>query len=164
MSSGNNLLPISLKKVSTLSSNLSFLFTKDLWFSENKSLTSNKLKINKFMFEVKQLKMDKLIKYIWQLIISTSNATLEVPSLCPWTMYSNRQCYFSGQELVIKPDYIFSTIAFLMSFFWLDSTLIFGDEKIVEFLNFWSNHHSADISVIWLVERSAIKLLILMHY
>ena len=29
--------------------------------------------------------MNKLIKYIWQLIISISNATLEVPSLCPWS-------------------------------------------------------------------------------
>ena len=35
------------------------------------------------MFNVKQLKMNKFIKYTWQLIISTSNATLEVPSLGP---------------------------------------------------------------------------------
>ena len=28
--------------------------------------------------------MNKFIKHIWQLIISTLNATLEVPSLCPW--------------------------------------------------------------------------------
>ena len=44
----------------------------------NKHLTSSKLKISKFLFNVKQLKMSKLIKYIWQMIISTSNATLEV--------------------------------------------------------------------------------------
>ena len=48
---------------------------------ENKNLMSNKLKMNKFMFNVKQLKMNKFIRYIWQLIICTSNATLEVPSL-----------------------------------------------------------------------------------
>ena len=35
------------------------------------------------MFNVKQLKMNKFIKYIWSLIISTLNATLEVPSLRP---------------------------------------------------------------------------------
>ena len=35
------------------------------------------------MFNVKQLKMNEFIKYIWQLIISNSNATLEVPSLRP---------------------------------------------------------------------------------
>ena len=39
--------------------------------------------MNKFMFNVKQVKMNKFIKYIWQLIISTSNATLEVPLLRP---------------------------------------------------------------------------------
>ena len=38
------------------------------------------------MFNVKQLKMNKFIKYIWQLIISTSNATIEVPSLHPCDM------------------------------------------------------------------------------
>ena len=36
------------------------------------------------MFNVKQLKMNEFMKYIWQLIISTSNATLEIPSLSPW--------------------------------------------------------------------------------
>ena len=32
--------------------------------------------MNTFMFHVKQLKVNKFIKYIWQLIISISNATL----------------------------------------------------------------------------------------
>ena len=41
------------------------------------------------MFDVKQLKIKKFIKYIWQLIISTSNATLEVPSLRPCYYYKN---------------------------------------------------------------------------
>ena len=36
------------------------------------------------MSNVKQLKMNEFIKYIWQLIISTSNATLEEHSLHPW--------------------------------------------------------------------------------
>ena len=35
------------------------------------------------MFNAKHLKMSKFIKYIWQLIISTSNTTLELPSLRP---------------------------------------------------------------------------------
>ena len=39
--------------------------------------------MNKFLFNVKQLKMNKGIKYIWQLIIITSNAILELPSLSP---------------------------------------------------------------------------------
>ena len=44
------------------------------------------LKINKFIFDVKQLKRNRFIKFISDLIIdSASNATLEVPLLCPWT-------------------------------------------------------------------------------
>ena len=39
--------------------------------------------MDNFMFNVKQLKMNEFKKYIWQLIISTSNATLEVLSLRP---------------------------------------------------------------------------------
>ena len=39
--------------------------------------------MNNFMFNVKQFKMNEFIKYIWLLIISTSNATLEVLSLRP---------------------------------------------------------------------------------
>ena len=42
---------------------------------------SNKLKMNNFTFNIKQLKMNKFIKYVWQLIISTSNGILEVPLL-----------------------------------------------------------------------------------
>ena len=61
------------------------------WFSENKNLTSNNLKMNHFMFNVKQLKMNESIKYIWQLIISISNATLEVPSLHPWIIKKVRK-------------------------------------------------------------------------
>ena len=41
------------------------------------------LKLNKFIFDVKQLKMNRFIKSILDFIISTSNATLEVPSLHP---------------------------------------------------------------------------------
>ena len=55
-------------------------------FPENKNLTSKKLKMNKIMFNVKQLKMGKFIKYIWQLIINNSNVTLEVPSLHSWLL------------------------------------------------------------------------------
>ena len=61
---------------------------------------SNNLKMNNFMFNVKQLKMNEFIKYIWQLIISTLNATLEVPSLHPCViaridMANVNQAFFS---------------------------------------------------------------------
>ena len=46
--------------------------------------------MNKVMFNAKQLKMDKFENYIWQLIISTSNATLEVPSLSLWFLKNHR--------------------------------------------------------------------------
>ena len=39
--------------------------------------------MSKFICDVKQLKMNKFIKSIWHLIISTSNATLDVPLLLP---------------------------------------------------------------------------------
>ena len=45
--------------------------------------------MNNFMFNVKQLKMNEFIKYIWQLIIITSNATLEVPSPRPCSYYKD---------------------------------------------------------------------------
>ena len=48
------------------------------------------------MFNVKQFKMNKFIKYIWQLIIRTSNATLEVPSLRP---------YLYGKNIIILYNY-----------------------------------------------------------
>ena len=44
--------------------------------------------MNNFMFNVKQLNMNKFRKYIWQLIISTSIGRLEVPSLRPWVPIS----------------------------------------------------------------------------
>ena len=40
--------------------------------------------INKSIFDVKQLKVNKFINSMQQLIISASNATLKVPSLRPW--------------------------------------------------------------------------------
>ena len=41
------------------------------------------LKINKFTCDFKQLKVNRFIKFISDLIISTSNTTLQVPSLGP---------------------------------------------------------------------------------
>ena len=41
------------------------------------------LKTEKFTFDVKQLRMNRFIKSILDLIISASNATLEVPLLQP---------------------------------------------------------------------------------
>ena len=46
------------------------------------------LKMNNFMFNVKQLAMNKFIKYVWQLIINMSNATLEAPSLRPCHIFN----------------------------------------------------------------------------
>ena len=45
------------------------------------------MKINNFMFNDKQMKMNKFIKYIWKWIISTLNATLEVPILQVINLY-----------------------------------------------------------------------------
>ena len=50
----------------------SVLLAKDMFFGKQKLYVK---KINKF------------IKYIWQLIISNSNATLEIPWLRPWYKY-----------------------------------------------------------------------------
>ena len=72
----------------------SLLLEKNMFFGKQKfnvkQLKLNKfifdvkqLKINKFTFDVKQLKMNIFIKSILDLIVSTSNATLEVPSLRP---------------------------------------------------------------------------------
>ena len=75
--------------------------------------------MNNFVFNVKQLKLSKFIKYIWQLIISTSNATLEVPSLCPWSIFSVRvhivlliflSRYISGTLLCFYSQYYSTTI------------------------------------------------------
>lgn len=41
----------------------------------------------KFIFDIKKLKINEFLKCTWQLIICTSNATLEIPSLCPWLTY-----------------------------------------------------------------------------
>ena len=63
--------------------NRSLLFVKSMFFEKQK-FDVKQLKLNKFIFDVKQLKMNRFIKSISDLIISTSNATLEVPSLQPW--------------------------------------------------------------------------------
>ena len=54
--------------------------------------------MNKFMFNVKQLKMNEFIKYISQLIICTSNATLEVLSLHPWF----EQVFISWETILLQ--------------------------------------------------------------
>ena len=53
--------------------------TFDVKFVEDQQIYDN----------VKQLKMNKLIKSIYQLIISTLNGTLEVPSLSPYRLEIN---------------------------------------------------------------------------
>ena len=63
----------------------SLLLAKNMFFGKQK-FDVKQLKLNKFIFDVKQLKMNTFVKYIWDLIISTSNAILEVPSLCHWIM------------------------------------------------------------------------------
>ena len=59
------------------------LFYLQKMFFRKQKFNVKQLKMNKFIFNFKQLKMNKLIKPIYHLIISTSNATLEVPSLRP---------------------------------------------------------------------------------
>ena len=44
--------------------------------------------MNNFMFNVKHWQMNEFIKYTWQLIVTTSNATLQVPSLRPCILRS----------------------------------------------------------------------------
>ena len=72
----------------------SLLLAKNMFFEKQKfdvkQLKLNKfifdvkqLQINKLTFDVKQLKMNRFIKSISDLIISTSNAKLEVPLLRP---------------------------------------------------------------------------------
>ena len=53
--------------------------------------------MKKYMFNVKQLKMSKFIKYVWQLIISTSNVTFEVPSLRSWLSSNLQSNYFRNK-------------------------------------------------------------------
>ena len=56
-----------------------------MFFGKQKS-DVKQLKLNKFIFDVKQLEMNRFIKSISDLIISTSNGTLEVPSLHPCSL------------------------------------------------------------------------------
>ena len=60
----------------------SLLLAKDMFFRKQK-FDVKQFKMNKFIFDVKQLKINKFINSTWQLIISTSNPTLEVSSLRP---------------------------------------------------------------------------------
>ena len=59
-------------------------------FYEKQNFDIKQSNMNKFIFDVKQLKINKFIQSIWQLSISTSDVTLEVPSLRPYSIF----CYF----------------------------------------------------------------------
>ena len=50
-----------------------------MFFGKQNSDVIKQLKMNKFIFDVKHLKINKSIKSFLQLIIVTSNATFEVP-------------------------------------------------------------------------------------
>ena len=52
-------------------------------------------------FDVKELKMNKFIKPICQLIISTSNATFEVPSLIPCSLLLKSMLSISVAVLLV---------------------------------------------------------------
>ena len=56
-------------------------------------------------FDVKQLKMNKFIESIWHLIISTSNATIEVPSLLPWVYIIKSLLSKVSVERIMKSVY-----------------------------------------------------------
>ena len=86
----------------------SLLFVKDMFLGKQKfdvkQLKLNQfmfdvrqLKMNKFIFDVKQLKVNNFIKSILQLIISTLNATFEVPSLYPCSGSSVSISYCSNE-------------------------------------------------------------------
>ena len=55
-----------------------------MYFGKQKIDVTNQLKMSKFIFEVKLLKMNRFIKSIQKSIIKTLNPTLEVLSLHPW--------------------------------------------------------------------------------
>ena len=69
----------------------SLLLANDMFY-EKQNFDIKQLKMNKFIFDVKQLKMNKYIQSFWQLIISTSDFTLEVLSLHPCFVL-NIDCY-----------------------------------------------------------------------
>ena len=51
------------------------------------------------------MKINKFIEYIWQLIISTSNATIEVPSLLPWAYIIKSLLSKVSVERIMKSVY-----------------------------------------------------------
>ena len=73
-----------------------------MFFGKQK-FDAKQLKLKKFTFDVKQLKMNRFIKFISDLIISTSNATLDVPSLRPKSFIHN------GSEIITWMGYNFKT-------------------------------------------------------
>ena len=122
--------------------------------------------MNNFMFNIKQLKMKKFIKYIWQLIISTSNAALEIPSLrpCPVTAFyyliaSRRVTYLAPQQLFNLTWFFFWTkyyFDFLLMYFSIDTISIVNssNNKIIivnQFFCKWNYHlwSSCSIDVIY---------------
>ena len=79
----------------------------------NKFISNIKqLKINKFISKVKQLKMSKFIKSIWQLIISTLNATLEIPSLRHCLLLNLVLCSTSLDKVFFLKSLLLSSMYF----------------------------------------------------
>ena len=71
-------------KLRTLVHKQRFSSTSERYVFRKTKFYVKQLKIKKFILDIKQLKMNKSIIPMWQLIISTSNATFEVHSPRPW--------------------------------------------------------------------------------
>ena len=103
------------------------------------------LKLNKFIFDVKQLKMNRFIKSISDLIISTSNAKLEVPSLHPWFLMASKVSlsYRKTPKLKHKSIPIIkkrSTVIYLISC---------SPIGVVAFLSPGYGGRATDIQIVW---------------
>ena len=79
INSGNDKTSDPHKLLLNLSDKTAFLLLAKDMFSENKNLTSNSWRWTNLNY-VRQMKRNKFITFMLQLIISTSNATFELPS------------------------------------------------------------------------------------
>ena len=93
------------------------------------------------MVNVKQLKMSKFIKYIWHLIISTSNATLEVSSLHPpWAIFQEKDI-----NITLETYFATSPLKKISS---LSLNLIFILQLTIAFPLLWTDKWASRINLI----------------
>ena len=130
----------------------SLLFAKDMIFGKQKF---DVLKINNFMFNVKQLKMNKFKKYIWQLVISTSNYALEVPALLPCICTTIFLCSL----FLISTDLRMPLVShgLFNSFFCVFDTFWRGAQKFINFCTFLRYSSEGKSTSLWLKISSVIQ-------